>query len=341
MKTCVIMTFIVLCFAFAKSQDFIDKKLAFFAKKMNEEWDKKLYSQFKRIGEKWSQKMNEQRLEFEARIEFIENKNSKEERAMNSKMTVAQGGMPLAARVATLEAFHDTSFNGFLILVLGGDSSLHGNKATVFNKEHNCQKFPDLPRSMHGSVGAYLNKKPVICSGRSSNGYRNECYKYEMEQWIHFASLETPRSFAAGFGIVLDSGKLWITGGFNGSRLKSTEFVQITGAPVSEGYDLLEPIYGHCMLKTSDKRIFIIGGNNGNYIGTTRIYLETYDNTHFTENGPSLNIPRYKHGCSIISSANHDGRDIAVVIGGHNGYSLNSVEIWDFKIEGSKWKKSS
>lgn len=199
-----------------------------------------------------------------------------------------------------------------------------------------------MPLNLYRSVGAFIDQQPVLCSGYSE-GPRDECYKFKDAQWEQFASIQTARFYAAG--VALDSGKLWITGGFDGgSFLKSTEYVKLDGE-VTQGFDLLEGLYGHCMIKSNEdeQRVFIIGGLNayGSFTGKTRIYVVTLDNTYYIEDGPSLNTPRDLHGCSTFTSANHNDREIAVAVGGYNGRKLNSVEVWDYQTPGSKWMTST
>ena len=124
--------------------------------------------------------------------------------------------------------------------------------------------------------------------------------------------------------------------------MKSTEFVKTSGE-VSYGFDLPEPIYGHCALKTFEKenRVFIIGGYNGHDIGTTRIYLATDSSTYYEQDGPSLNIERFYHGCTIFASKNHDDRQVALVAGGANSAAVYDIELWDYQMPGSTWIKSN
>lgn len=248
--------------------------------------------------------------------------------------------------IRQLKLFEKTALSGSNILVIGGnndDSDDYGKRATVFNKMDNCQRLTDLPMPLRYSVGALIGQQPVLCSGFTYSEVNiDKCFKYENNQWDHFATLKTARHFAAG--IVLDDEKLWMTGGeADGQALQSTEFVTMTGE-VTQGYDLLEPLLGHCMLKTfeNEQRVFIIGGDNGWMVGfgTTRIYVASQGSTYYLEDGPALNTPRLFHGCSVFTSANHENRDIAIVVGGFNGDELSSVEVWDFQTTGSTWMTS-
>ena len=84
----------------------------------------------------------------------------------------------------------------------------------------------------------------------------------------------------------------------------------------------------------------MIGGFNGRYnTGSTRIYdLDL----QFLREGPSLNVPRFYHDCTVVQSANHEGRTILIVVGGQDGkvkVSLKSIEVWDQYKPGTSWQK--
>lgn len=226
---------------------------------------------------------------------------------------------------------------GLSILVFGG--SYFGSQSSIFNKQYNCPPLAPSPIDLQGAVGVYINELgPVTCGGYPSG---SDCYKYTNDNWSKFATMQTSRGFAAG--IVLDSGAIWITGGQSDFWLNSTEYVKPSGE-VTKGFDLLEPLSYHCMLKTSEdeQRVFVIGGAvNGGYTRNTRIYLATEDSTYFIEDGPSLNIARGFLGCTTFTSSNHNGRSVALAVGGY-GTSGAEVqgEIWDYQISGSKWEMS-
>lgn len=143
-------------------------------------------------------------------------------------------------RLSRLEGFHDKSFNGeislllglfkhtyvfqiFLgnwkhfilfighnILLLGGlNSDGYSNAATVFNKELNCNPLKNLPVSFDAAVGAFTGE-PLVCGGYNGSSFLEKCFKYQSDNWFHFASLQTNRRSAAG--VVLNSGTFWVTG---------------------------------------------------------------------------------------------------------------------------------
>lgn len=198
-----------------------------------------------------------------------------------------------------------------------------------------------MPSVSWSGIGAYINQ-PIICSGYDGNIRSDKCLKYDTEtaQWTEFAKLKLGRFAPAA--VVLNSDIIWITGGYNNGYLKTTEFVSSNGE-VTVGPELLEGVWGHCMLITpeAEQFVFIIGGFNGDSINTVRKYLITDNDAFYVEDGPGLIHKRSEHGCASFTSANHDGRDIAIVAGGKNSDgSVISIEAWDYRQPGSAWSES-
>ena len=140
------------------------------------------------------------------------------------------------------------------------------NKAQVVDLESNteCSALPEYPLYLKGAVGSLMDGSPLICSGygrsesSGSNEYQSACYKYQKDsqQWLLHGSLNTGRSYAASAKIGND---LWVTGGFNGDVLKSSEYVKPDGS-VIDGPDLPEAMDGHCMVTLQDGSVAILGG---------------------------------------------------------------------------------
>lgn len=243
--------------------------------------------------------------------------------------------------------FKSSDFTGSNILVLGGyeiedGSNSRSRKASVLNKQYNCQDITDLPYSVNSAAAGIFENQPVYCGGYGDNFmYFDECLKWTGNDWKQFAKLNSKRSAAAM--VPLDHG-FWITGGSpekGDSNLKSTEYVKMSGE-VDFEIDLQQEIYSHCMIKTSDSQVFIIGGNAGQSIivTNTRIYGVAQDKPYYVGDGPSLNVKRHRHGCTTFKSLNdeNESTEVALVVGGYNSEAEKTAEIWNFQILGATWK---
>lgn len=218
------------------------------------------------------------------------------------------------------------------VLVAGGFQSGTGRseKVELLDKYGNIKTLPDLPSKMNYATGGLLFGTPVICGCYADNS----CYMLSNDgsSWRFLASMSEAKGFAAA---VVLPGKLWVSGGWNGNRLQSSEFITIDGK-VTQGPNLPEKLSQHASIKIEDL-IFVTGGYNGNEVtSTTRIYSVT--GPSFLKEGPRMNKIRASHGITSFRSNNHDGRSVIMVAGGHGG--PRSVEIWDHSQPGSTWTES-
>ena len=177
----------------------------------------------------------------------------------------------------------------------------------------------NMPR-VRGATGGLLQNSPVICGGDYGIfSYSKDCVvigqpKMEMK-------MIEKRSDAAS--VMLNQGTLWIVGGHNGSRLKSTEYIKFGQLSVN-GPDLPFKICGHSMIQYNEKSIYIIGGWQEYSFYSNKTWIVDPTNGFQIKEGPSLNIGRECHGCAKMTL---DGRTILVVTGGIG--AQNSVEILD------------
>ena len=86
------------------------------------------------------------------------------------------------------------------------------------------------------------------------------------------------------------------------------------------------------MLQLDDKKVMLIGSAAGDPKSTVNYNSE---NNTFTE-GPRLNMNRHMCGCAVFKSPMHDGRLVALVVGGV--YSEKTSEILDFTKPGNEWE---
>ena len=140
----------------------------------------------------------------------------------------------------------------------------------------------------------------ISCGGfdRTNDERSSACYGYNLtaSSWKSIANMNTPRYEAAS--VVIDENQIWITGGGNyGGPLKSTEIFNVETNTFTNGPDLPESTWQHCMTKYNDTHIFI-GGAGG---GHDKSYLVDRRNFVFEEL-PNLSKDRYGAGCGVIQT---------------------------------------
>ena len=191
------------------------------------------------------------------------------------------------------------------------------------------------------SAGGVINGIPIICAGRTSSGEVSACYAHNrtLNAWEFFVDLYVARKRPAS--VVLDSGALWVTGGYKqghspSSYLRSTELIFPNGTlTLGPDLPLNEPRVAHCMTKMHDGRVMIIGTSG--YISlknTVRIFDPS---TGIWTNGPNLLFGRSNHACATFKSALHDGRPVVLAAG---GCGQTTAEIYDYTIPGKSWERS-
>lgn len=251
-----------------------------------------------------------------------------------------------------LETYHEVSFNGFNILQVGGqspDGSLT-SQTSVYNKQFQCQNLDDFPFELDAAIGTFFNNQAIVCGGYlgPEEGRSNKCYKFQNGTWSHFATLDAERSSAAMVAFEWYQGDPWImiTGGHNStSILNSTEVVRTDGQVMQfHGRMVENPTERHCMLKAEKDDdwviiVFVIGGFNGTeYLRTT--WRSAFGFYKPLQRAPMemLNFARGNHECTMFSSLNHEGRQVALVAGGQNWDGpVMPIEILDYQMPGSLW----
>ena len=120
--------------------------------------------------------------------------------------------------------------------------------------------------------------------------------------------------------IVLNDNTLWVTGGYNGVGLASTEYVKMTGTML--GPDLPMALGYHAMVAINSTCSMVIGGANYNGISALTFFYD--HNEEEWINGPSLMEERIHHAAGIVTDE-VTGEDFVAVTGGY--WTLDSTEI--------------
>ena len=124
--------------------------------------------------------------------------------------------------------------------------------------------------------------------------------------------------------IVLNDNTLWVTGGYNGVGLASTEYVKMTGTIL--GPDLPMALEYHAMVAINSTCSMVIGGfskvNSGDL--TLTFFYDHNEDEWIT--GPSLMQARDSHAAGIVTDE-VTGEHFVAVTGGYYSDTLDSTEI--------------
>ena len=125
--------------------------------------------------------------------------------------------------------------------------------------------------------------------------------------------------------IVLNDNILWVTGGYNGVKLASTEYVKMTGTML--GPDLPMALEYHAMVAINSTCSMVIGGTNSGltfFADSALTFFYDHNDDEWI-NGPSLIQGRWNHASGIVTDEVTDEHFVTVTGGGFP--DLDSTEI--------------
>ena len=118
-----------------------------------------------------------------------------------------------------------------------------------------CSQMPEYPLEISTAAGSnWKDGKFSICGGAKYPNEYSQCYLMENGKWKLSGNLQTARRHHGASNI---GNSIWITGGFNGRKLASTEIIHSDGK-ITPGPDLPEARWYHCQL-SYEQSTFIIG----------------------------------------------------------------------------------
>ena len=123
--------------------------------------------------------------------------------------------------------------------------------------------------------------------------------------------------------IVLNDNILWVTGGYNGVKLASTEYVKMTGT--MPGPDLPMALYYHAMVAINNTCSMVIGGESSGANSASTFYYDHNEGEWTT--GPSLMQAREFPAAGIVTDEVTDENFVAVTGGYYYPDDLDSTEI--------------
>ena len=186
-----------------------------------------------------------------------------------------------------------------------------------------CNKWPKFPIGVSVVTGDLIGNAAIICGGRNASSYINECYSLTSEKATLVTQMSVGRLYTAS--IVFNDNTLWITGGFNGTLLVSTEYVTVTGTIF--GPNLPMALAHHAMVAINSTCSMVIGGYDEEVEhSASTFYYDRSEGEWIT--GPILIQGRNRHAAGIVTDEVTDEHFVAVT-GGYYYYSYNldSTEI--------------
>ena len=183
-----------------------------------------------------------------------------------------------------------------------------------------CNNWPDFPIGVEGATGGLIEDTVIICGGRDDVwNIFHECYSLTSVKATLVTVMSIGRWLAAS--MVINDNTLWVTGGYNGGYLASTDYVTATGTML--GPDLPMALCRHVMVAINSTFSMVIGGYNGYSFASTFFYDH---NEEEWIDGPSLMQTRVYHAVGIVTDE-VTGEHFTVVTGGYYFGALDSTEI--------------
>ena len=198
---------------------------------------------------------------------------------------------------------------------------------------------PDFNISVVGATGGLMGDAVIICGGGLHNENTNydECYRFTSEKATLVTHMLVERQNAAS--IVLNDIILWVTGGWSGAYLASTEYVTVTGTML--GPNLPQALTNHAMVAVNKTFSMVIGGISASTSFNDKQEQHEQNRTFFYDHnegewitGPSLMQARINHAAGIVTDDVTD-EPFVVVTGGFTGgryysdgwFCMDSTEI--------------
>ena len=188
-----------------------------------------------------------------------------------------------------------------------------------------CAAFPSVPTGFRGGGGGLIDQTvPWVCSGHPNFA---KCYLFKSGAWSQTGSLSQERlhfSVVSGSPFGNPTHKFYVVSGsasVTGEVFDGNTF-SVVAPPVPFKF------YVSCMVYLNATTVMLIAG----WQGATTYSPSTYVmNANFLvwQQGPTLNVGRYGHGCGrIVSGVAGEGYS-TIIAGGYNAGLLNQVEILD------------
>ena len=206
-----------------------------------------------------------------------------------------------------------------------------------FGQTRICQGSNSIyPLQVDSATAIYSNGIILSCGGISPR--TDQCFIYEKSKgWKQLSKMNQAMDRSAS--IPIDGGMI-VTGGYDDGNnvLKFSQIIFSNGSVITDGPELPEPRYGHCLAYDKENEVFFVTG--GNY--DKKIAWKFKDKEKFTLiETTRMKHDRVFHGCGIVKSTKHSGRPLLVVARSSSGTGRNNCEFYDYTKHGSKWQLCS
>ena len=228
-------------------------------------------------------------------------------------------------------------------------SRLNSEVLELSNKGLFCQNMAPYAKKTEAATGALVNGKLLICGGKDSHVYYDECYKITKSSTSFVTKMKTKKAYLSS--VVVDHFILWLVGGKSCdtcSALSSTEYVRISQGSTLGPYlpystyghtitavscndhgvmdEICDQTTGFCLCKPTYGSPYptyiLIGG----YGGENKTFYYSQNNKNWTT-GPQLNEKRFQHATGLGIDSATSKQYIAITGGLNNNETLDSVEI--------------
>ena len=195
-----------------------------------------------------------------------------------------------------------------------------------------CPPFPAYPLAVYGAVGGLgFSEIPHFAGGFNGASRTNYVY-YFQGSWKYSGAMGMAREFGAiaSFPYSQTDKRFFVAGGFG---LNKAEIAYSGGWGATA--DIPVTVNFHCVVSFNSTTFLLIGGYQNGTTSSKDTYFYNAPANAWSE-GPKLKYGRQGHSCARIrSSLDVHGYDL-VVVGGTNGTSMASTEIFDF--DNSVWR---
>ena len=196
-----------------------------------------------------------------------------------------------------------------------------------------CANLPSYPFAMSGAAGGVVNGSPIICGGYTIRAEQiDTCHRFDRNSnsWKLHSIMTSKRQVHVSTVV---KNALFITGGWDGSRLATTEYIYANGTVVS-GPNLPEARSDHCSVTLHDGKVMILGASYRSSLRRNVIIMDPADNSFTT--GPSMSYGRDRAGCTLFYSPLHNGRPVVLAAGGTDEAT---AEVYDYTYA-NQWQTS-
>ena len=139
-----------------------------------------------------------------------------------------------------------------------GSNSAKSEIINLLNPRSTCKNWIDYPIRVYKATGQFIDNDAWICGGwlvYDDIRHSGSCFKLGQKSAIPLPNLANPRGSCSA-GVFNNS--LFITGGSDGSTLRTTEYVAENSQ--KNGVALPESIYDHCTIQVTANEILLTGG---------------------------------------------------------------------------------